>query len=184
MSLFLFSDIDTIPSLIFNSKISQKIFDFQSLNSKLSEDSLLYQVANFYLKISDKNCPRCILCYFQRLMNPSKIQNIDILFKCSPKNIYEVHIRITYQQRSQNGNKEIQVISIIFPWAVKTLKSIHYLEVDGSFDGMKTYVYCIFQGVLFNESVPIAITIAPQECLELYNFFFDDINTINNNTIE
>lgn len=57
MSLYLFSDIDTIPCLIFNSKISQKIFDFQSLYSKPSEDSLIYQVANFYLKISDKNCP-------------------------------------------------------------------------------------------------------------------------------
>lgn len=111
-------------------------------------------------------------------MNPSKIQNIDILFNSSPKSIYEVldaypgDIRIKYQQRSQNDKKEIQVISIIFLWAVKTLKCIHYLEVDGSFDGMKLYVYCIFQGVLFNESVPIAITIAPQECLELYKFFF------------
>ncbi len=184
MSMFSFSDKESIPCLIFKSNHSQKIFDFQNLYDKPSEDSLLYQVANYYLKLSDKDCPQCITCFFQRLMNPRKTQ-IDLLFNNrSPRSILEVldscpgDIKITYQQKNPDVDKEIQTISIVFPWAVTALKSIHYLEVDGSFDGMKPYVYCVLQGVIFNESVPLAITIAPQECLELYKIFFDSIDEI------
>ncbi|KAK8891082.1 hypothetical protein M9Y10_028287 [Tritrichomonas musculus] len=43
---------------------------------------------------------------------------------------------------------------------------------------MSPYVYFCVQGILFNELIPIAITIAPTECLELYKDFFDTINQL------
>ncbi len=62
--MFSFSDKESIPCLIFKSNHSLKIFDFQSLYDKPSEDSLHYQVANYYLKICDKDCMQCISCFF------------------------------------------------------------------------------------------------------------------------
>ena len=64
---------------------------------------------------------------------------MDVLNSCPG------HIHITYQIRGTDAEKfsEIQTICIIFPWALSTLTNVHYLELDGSFDGMKPYVYCI-----------------------------------------
>ena len=181
---FKFQRIDNIPCLKFFHS-NQDTTDFMQMYIKPSEDTLLSHVAKHFLNAKHK-CPDCILSYFHNLMNTTCSLSNFISGKYT-KNIMEIlntvpgYISIIYQNQSllnPKDSEEIQTLTIIYPWAVSTLKSIHYLEVDGSFDGMSPYVYCCVQGILFNESIPIAITIAPTECLELYKVFFDTINQL------
>lgn len=188
INTFTFERIDMIPCLKFSlSKISKNKVDFKKLHSQPLNDSLLYHVSKYFLKNDDK-CPECILNYFINTMNSTKT-SFNTVSISSIKTILDVlqpcpgFIDIVYQNESKlnpTNEREIQTLTIIFPWAVTALQLIHYLELDGSFDGMKPYVYCVVQGVSFNESIPIAITVAPTECLSLYQNFFDEINELTN----
>ena len=40
------------------------------------------------------------------------------------------------------------------------------------------------QGIVFNELIPLAITIARRECTSLYKIFFDEMNIISPDAID
>lgn len=176
---FKFDVKDSIPCLkyISNNNYLENVFKRSYIPEK---DTLLFNVAKYYLN-AKHDCQDCIRECFIRYTNPSinfssalnKITGsiMDVLNTCPG------YIQIVYQKNKDEDEKsDIQTISIIFPWANSTLSSIQYLELDGSFDGMSPYVYCVPQGILYNESIPLGLTIAPTECLELYQSFFDDIS--------
>mgnify|MGYP007039331950 CR=1 FL=1 len=74
-------------------------------------------------------------------------------------------------------------LSIIFPWSLNLLKFAHYIEFDASFFGMRSYAYCLAQGIFYNESIPLSISIAPQESNELFEMIIDNFNELSENQI-
>ena len=63
---------------------------------------------------------------------------------------------------------EPSILIIPNEWENKIMSSFHYIELDGSFRGMKPHAFCVAHGIIFNESIPFAISIAPKESFELY----------------
>ena len=66
----------------------------------------------------------------------------------------------------------IRSVTWISPWAQKIQKKIQYLEIDASFKAVKPYAYCIFHGVVYNSSIPFALTLYPTEDTKLYESLF------------
>lgn len=62
----------------------------------------------------------------------------------------------------------LKTICIIFLWSFFMLDKYKCIELDTQFKGMKPYFYCFSQGIVFNESVPLGITIALIECSEIF----------------
>lgn len=72
----------------------------------------------------------------------------------------------------------IKSASIIFPWAIDLLDTFQFIEVDASFKPMRPYTFGVAQGVIHNESLPFAISIAPTESFELYSNIFEHHNSL------
>ncbi|KAK8877935.1 hypothetical protein M9Y10_004698 [Tritrichomonas musculus] len=84
----------------------------------------------------------------------------------------------------------INSLGWIFPWMNEIISKVHYLEIDASFKAVKPYSYCIWHGIYFNSSIPLAITIHPEEEKELFEFLFEclhkfefDISKIENKPV-
>lgn len=58
-------------------------------------------------------------------------------------------------------------------WAKDVIYKADFIVLDASFKAVKPYVYCVAQAIRFNESVPVALSIAPTERSELYSTIFD-----------
>lgn len=72
-----------------------------------------------------------------------------------------------------NGNNQvIRSVVWIAPWAARIQKMIQYIEIDASFKAVRPYAYCIFHGVIYNSSIPYAITLYPTEETKLYESLF------------
>ena len=150
---------------------------------QLQKSSLIYEAAIFFSKNAEL-CPHCILIFFMKIANTKtdlfdkciNNQNSieDILFYCPG------FIQINC---SKNDINDIRTISKIFPWTFPLINLFHFIELDGSFRAVKPYTFCVAQGIIFNESFPIAITITPSESTELYSMIFDRINEITQNKI-
>lgn len=61
----------------------------------------------------------------------------------------------------------------ILPFTHSIIKQIHYMEVDASFKACKPFKYCIYQGIYFNASIPLALSFAPEESTQLYEMLFN-----------
>lgn len=68
--------------------------------------------------------------------------------------------------------KILRNIIWIMPWAYPIIDYVQYLELDASFKASKPYSYAIFHGILFNSSIPFALSISPVESIELFEMFF------------
>ena len=190
LNCFTFTVIELIPCLHFFTDNNNTIIQLSALTKNckpLAKDTLLYNFASYYAKYQ---CSECIKSYFKIIINPTsklhlflnkEVKSImDLLHSCTG------HIHITYQilGTEVENFSEIQTICIISPKALSTLANVHYLELGDSFDGMKPYAYCIIQGIVLIESIPLRITIAPSECLSLYHIFFDEISDLIDDEID
>ena len=75
-------------------------------------------------------------------MNPN--ERIDTFLAVTGKSIINVlnacpgSIHVVYQIRQgEHPISKFQILCILFPWPLPTLRDIHYLKLDPSFDGMK-----------------------------------------------
>lgn len=57
----------------------------------------------------------------------------------------------------------LKTICLIFSWSSFMIDKSHYIGLDVLFKRMKPYYYCICWDFVFNELVPLGITIAPTE---------------------
>lgn len=126
-------------------------------------------------------CPEGILKYFQyqnahylpsRKYPTNKARNDaieDILKKCPG----DVVAEFITEDKNDNEKSQLHKISIVFPWAKYYFYGSHYLELDASFTAVKPYAFCVAQGIIFNESIPLSITITPSESIELYKTTLD-----------
>ena len=96
---------------------------------------------------------------------------------------YGGHFHI-YTTNDSNSKYSIEynnerVHSIV--WISNAFKSlfesakINCIELDGSFDAIYPYVYCVFNIIINNESIPMGISLGPSEKFELYSNIFDVI---------
>ncbi|KAK8853762.1 hypothetical protein M9Y10_016305 [Tritrichomonas musculus] len=83
--------------------------------------------------------------------------------------------------KNQNQENEVRYLSIVFPWSLDALYKSHYLQFDASFHAMKPYAYSITHGIIFNESVPLSIILAPTESEELYQMIINHFNELSKN---
>ncbi len=155
---------------------------FENPISKLNKNSLITKVANYF---TDKRhpCPECARKLFVQYSKNPNVQKIDInnqtieqILSMCPGNI-----RLTYGISKNDGNDSQEVLktlSILFPWSIEIFEKLHYIEIDGSFHAMDPYVYCVTQGIVFNESIPLGITVTATESVELYDLFYDHINQL------
>lgn len=110
------------------------------------------------------------------------LQDIDKLFEQLPGHIY-----FTYQDPPHplpphiydsslitiDGKKKIITKMLwLLPYATKIIDKTHYLEIDASFKACKPFKYCIYHAIIFNVSLPLALSIAPEESASLYEMLF------------
>lgn len=147
-------------------------------------DTQLSLALSEYFIRNPELCPICILNHFKVVSESQRTGMCNIIFKILT--IDEVlatcpgYISVV---KSSDPDHPIHTLTIIFPWAIDNLKKSHYIELDASFDAAKPYSYCITQGIYFNESIPLAISIAPSECTALYQMFFDKINELTEGSV-
>ena len=126
-------------------------------------------------------CPEGIQKYFQyqnahyfpsRQYPTNKAQNDaieDILKKCPG----DVVAEFITEDKNDNEKSQLHKISIVFPWAKYYFYGSHYLELDASFTAVKPYAFCVAQGIIVNESIPLSITITLSESIEIYQTTLD-----------
>lgn len=160
---------------------------------KVMTDSILYKVA-LYFTNGKRQCHECIKNYFMLYKNacehqrdPSRMSQRyeirDILSFC-PGYVTIYNANYSLETGEKTDESHIQSISIIFPWAVDFLSNCHYIELDASFFGTSPYAYSITNTIFFNESMPIAINVAPCECHELFTMMLSNIDELSSNSIK
>ncbi len=155
-----------------------------NIQSSLDNNSPMYRLSTFCSK-SRKNIPLCIANYFRKLKRthaPSSKQShtdpyksLEKLLKACPGYVHIDYFATT----NENGEREIvgiNKLSIVFNWATTQLLKAHYLELDASFKAVKPMAYCVAQGIIYNESIPLSISIANSESKDLYDLVFNDLN--------
>lgn len=75
-----------------------------------------------------------------------------------------------------NVSKVLKGLVYIMPWAVEIVRKMHFLEIDASFKAIRPYNYCIFHCVIYNSSIPFALSIYPTEKAQLYELLFDGLS--------
>ena len=145
----------------------------------LAKDSPMNRLSAFCI---DKRhqIPQCIANYLRRLANTkahtnsnarNQYEELEELLKACPGNV-----QVEYLYETNNNNEKVIVgvnkMSIVFPWATTQLLKTHYLELDASFKAVKPMTYCVAQGIIHNESIPLSISITNSESNELYNMLF------------
>ena len=175
---------ETIPD------ITGDRYDFKTDETRLRENSLLFQVS-LYFTANSHPCPDYAFIYFKKILHKDEQQtNLSLVFPGDKmaKSISDLldycpgYIKVCYQ-KNVNEN-EIRYLSIIFPWSLDVLNISHYLEFDGSFFAMRPYTFCLAHGIYFNESLPLSITVAPTESKELYQMIIDHFNDLYPNVIK
>ena len=67
-----------------------------------------------------------------------------------------------------NGEKKIITDMLwVFPYKLKIISMTHYLEIDVSFKACKPFKYCIYHWIIFNVSIPLALSIE-----DIYDMLF------------
>ena len=145
----------------------------------LAQDSPMNRLSAFCV---DKRhqIPQCIANYFRRLAKAkahtdsnarNQYEELEELLQACPGN---VHVEYLYETNDKNEKVIVGVnkMSIVFPWATKQLLQAQYLELDASFKAAKPMTYCVAQGIIHNESIPLSISITESESNELYNMVF------------
>lgn len=156
-------------------------------DSNFRKNSLLYKVAIFF-NSSLNQCSDSVLSYFQRILHIKIKDSLIFPPDKKEKNVSDLldhcpgFIKVSYP--NNGDNKEIRYLSIIFPWSIDALKVSHYLQFDGSFFAMRPFTFCLSQAIYFNESIPISITLAPTESIELYQMIIDHLNELSENQIQ
>ncbi|KAK8847989.1 hypothetical protein M9Y10_019041 [Tritrichomonas musculus] len=62
-----------------------------------------------------------------------------------------------------NKKSILASLTWIMPWAEKVSEDCYYIEIDGSYKAYEPYNYCIFYGIIYNNSLPFAVTLFPSE---------------------
>jgi hypothetical protein len=71
--------------------------------------------------------------------------------------------------------KAVVSFSWIPNWAWATYQRIQYLQLDSSFRASYPFVYCVPQGIVCNEAVPLALIVNVSETKSIYQWFLDDL---------
>ena len=69
----------------------------------------------------------------------------------------------------------------ILPWAEEIIDRIHYIQIDCSFRAFPDYSFCLWHGIYFNQSIPFALTLFPEESFQLFNIFFYCLKSFKSN---
>ena len=91
------------------------------------------------------------------------------------------HFRITLTSDSKypmkyEDNLFIHSLVWIDGHILDVINRASFIELDCSFYVFKPYEYCIPQGIICNESVPLGISIGPSESHYIYDNFYHCIN--------
>lgn len=60
-------------------------------------------------------------------------------------------------------------IVLVFSWAPLIFRMCNFIELDGSFRGVRPYCFCVANSIINNESYPIALSVTPTESELLYD---------------
>ncbi|KAK8835985.1 hypothetical protein M9Y10_040182 [Tritrichomonas musculus] len=71
-----------------------------------------------------------------------------------------------------NKKSILASLTWIMPWAEKVSNDCHYIEINGSYKACEPYHYCIFHGIIYNNSLPFDVTLFPSESSELFDMLF------------
>ena len=185
IKIFMKNYINDFTSIIKNGKLFIKIADFQIHTQNIMDNfhlidkrSMLLDIANYYYH---HKCPDCIKYFFLNYLNKQNEEEIKKRNNMSITEILDIcpgFIKVIFQR-----DDEIKYISIVFPWSLDLIKDFQYIELDASFTAIKPYAFCVAQGIIFNESIPYAITVAPSESLELYDMIFEHSEEISKEQI-
>ncbi len=157
--------------------------------SKIKKDSLIFHVIK-YFSSRRHDCHPLARKYIRGLGTFSKNKKTESIE--DENNVQGIlnfcpgFIKILYQKIPSTDDlhyHNIVFIIIVFPWSIEALKKCNYVQLDSSFKGMKPYAYCVSHGIIYNESIPLSITIAPSECKEIYSFIFDEFDNVNQEKI-
>ena len=67
-----------------------------------------------------------------------------------------------------NGEKKIITDMLwLLPYKLKIISMTHYLKIDVSFKACKPFKYCIYHWIIFNVSIPLALSI-----MDIYDMLF------------
>jgi hypothetical protein len=64
------------------------------------------------------------------------------------------------------------------PWSIYEFQKSDYIEIDTSFKALRPYVYSIPLATTANEFFPLALVVGLSESVQLYQLFFDAIDSI------
>ena len=89
---------------------------------------------------------------------------------------YYYPIRVSFDA---NDEKSIHSFIYISQYYEDILNRAHCIELDTSFFVLRPYVYCLAEAIIYNESVPFALSVGPTENKILYYQIYDTIKQIN-----
>lgn len=78
-------------------------------------------------------------------------------------------------------NKSIQTFCWISKWAIYSILPFgkRYIQLDASFYALSPYVYCVPLAIINNASLPLGLVIGPSEHQNLFNEFFNLLESYN-----
>lgn len=163
--------------------VSSHIVSALSRNPYSTIQPIVHVLAEFFYNKTEI-CPETIITYFQSIMISKKENSSNATTALTLDDVLATvpgWIRII---KSPNPETPFHYLTIVFPWARDFLNNVHYIELDASFRAVRPYVFCVTQGIFFNESIPLGITIGPSENKLLYQLFFDVVNDVSGNAID
>lgn len=187
---------------------SKKNFFKNELEDHLEyENSVMFTIGNFIAK-KQTNAPNFLKSSFKNFVDNRTISRRESILASSsdftcllqylPGFGYYTYFDLpkqkafTYDWLNRMGcliniegvDQVIRSVTWISPWAQKIQKKIQYLEIDASFKAFKPYAYCIFHGVVYNSSIPFALTLYPTEDTKLYESLFLGLNKFHTDTCD
>jgi hypothetical protein len=144
-----------IGKFLFNAPdfpISGKTYYLEQFYSRAQQYNLAIKAEqSAYLEEIVRNLPGNISLFITRYPN-----NLQLQYDC-------------------NG---VAALVWIPPWSVDVFWRCNYIELDTSFRALKPYVYCIPLAIHANEAFPLALIVGLSETVELYNLFFNAMDSI------
>lgn len=143
--------------------LKNAFFGFLSKKTQTRRQTALSPIQDFIEII--KHLPGYILIKYRKI---PKLNQNDKNFLICEENLLKSLIF-----KYNNSDMVFSELIWIMPWFVDIKDQIQYLEIDASFKAVKPYAFCIFHSILNNSSIPIALSISPHECQNLYELFFE-----------
>lgn len=166
-------------------------------------NSVIYVFGNYFAK-KQSNTPLFLKYNFESFLDPKTpirrsnplIQgDIIKILNHLPGNVYYQYTDISKSKpfskekmkkmgciiNIDGNDKVLRSIVWIMPWFTQILNTIQFLELDASFKACRPYAFSIFHGIIFNSTIPFALTIGPSENEELFEILYTSFKKFNFN---